>query len=215
MKLSAWAKKQGISYRTAWRWFKDGTLPVEVEQTPTGTILVKETPQKDLQVAVYARVSSSDQKEDLDRQVSRLVKFANSRGWLVAETVLEIGSALNGHRPKLKKILLNSNIKTIVVEHNDRLMRFGTEYLESALKSQGRELVIMDKGELNSTLYIFWTRIRERSFLQLDKFLGRGRNTPSCEIYYAGVRFSLESSSKKSTKSSLQENLKLKNIFYL
>ena len=42
----------------------------------------------------------------------------------------------------------------------------------------------------------------ERSFLQLDKFLGRGRNTPSCEIYYAGVCFSLESSSKKCTKSS-------------
>jgi predicted site-specific integrase-resolvase len=39
MKLSTWAKKQGISYRTAWRWFKAGKLPVLAEQTKTGTLL--------------------------------------------------------------------------------------------------------------------------------------------------------------------------------
>jgi predicted site-specific integrase-resolvase len=42
MKLSMWAKLQGISYKTAWRWFKNETLPVRSEQAPTGTILVKE-----------------------------------------------------------------------------------------------------------------------------------------------------------------------------
>jgi len=41
MKLSQWAKKQGISYRTALRWFHGGTLPVEAEQVSTGTIIVK------------------------------------------------------------------------------------------------------------------------------------------------------------------------------
>src|SRR5437870_10911671 len=118
MKLSVWAKKQGISYRTAWRWFNEGKLPVEAEKMPTGTILVKETVPSFTQVAIYARVSSSDQKNDLDRQVSRLVAFANSKKWLVTETVMEIGSALNGHRLKLKKILRNTNIKIILVEHN-------------------------------------------------------------------------------------------------
>ena len=63
MKLSEWAKRQGISYRTAWRWFKDGKLPVEAAQTPTGTILIKELAPAPLQVAIYARVSSSDQKK--------------------------------------------------------------------------------------------------------------------------------------------------------
>ena len=99
MKLSDWARKQGISYRTAWRWFREGKLPVEAVQTSTGTILIKEVAQYPLQVAIYARVSSSDQKNDLDRQISRLVIFANSKKWLISETVLEIGSALNGHVP--------------------------------------------------------------------------------------------------------------------
>ena len=84
MKLSDWAKKQGISYRTAWRWYNEGKLPVEAEQTPTGTILVKEVTTNPHQVAIYARVSSSDQKNDLDRQISRLVVFANSQKWLIA-----------------------------------------------------------------------------------------------------------------------------------
>ena len=152
MKLSTWAKKQGISYRTAWRWFKQGKLPViEADQTLTGTILVRETSELD-QVAIYARVSSSDQKSDLDRQVSRLVSFANAQGWVVAVTVTEIGSALNAHRPKLKKMLLNPNIKIIIVEHADRLMRFGLEYVESALVAQGRRLVVSDPSELKDDL---------------------------------------------------------------
>jgi predicted site-specific integrase-resolvase len=127
MKLSTWAKAQGISYRTAWRWFKEGKLPVVAEQTKTGTILIKENSQPINAVAIYARVSSRDQKKDLDPQISRLVQYANAKGWVVAETITEIGSGLNGHRPKLMKILTNSNIKIILVEHRDRLMRFGAE----------------------------------------------------------------------------------------
>jgi putative resolvase len=152
MKLSDWAKKQGISYRTAWRWFKEGKLPVEAEQMASGTILIKEIPSNPLQVAIYARVSSSDQKSDLERQISRLVIFANSQKWLIAETVTEIGSALNGHRTKLKKLLSNPNVKIILAEHNDRLMQFGIEYLESTLSAQGRKLVVVNKDELKDDL---------------------------------------------------------------
>lgn len=152
MKLSTWAKNQGISYRTAWRWFKEGKLPVTVEQMPSGTILVRDPIPSFEQVAIYARVSSSDQKSDLDRQISRLLVFANSKKWIVTETVAEIGSALNGHRPKLKKLLLNTNIKIIIAEHNDRIMRFGIDFLESTLSSQGRKLVVMDKSELKDDL---------------------------------------------------------------
>ena len=152
MKLSTWAKKQGISYRTAWRWFKEGKLPVEVEQMATGTILVKEKEILENRVVIYARVSSADQKNDLDRQISRLVLFANSQKWVVVETVVEIGSALNGHRPKLKKLLSNSEVKIIIVEHKDRLVRFGIDYLESALAAQGRKLIVVDPGELRDDL---------------------------------------------------------------
>jgi predicted site-specific integrase-resolvase len=73
MKLSTWAKKEGISYRTAWRWFKEGVLPVPSKQLATGTIIVSEPEQSSPTVAIYARVSSSDQKADLDRQVARIV----------------------------------------------------------------------------------------------------------------------------------------------
>jgi putative resolvase len=103
MKLSEWAKHQGIRYETAWRWFKAGKMPVPVEQTQTGTILVKEAiaTSNQMEVAIYARVSSGDQKGDLDGQVSRLVQYANDRKLKVVCTVTEIGSGLNGHRPKL------------------------------------------------------------------------------------------------------------------
>jgi predicted site-specific integrase-resolvase len=152
MKLSDWAKRQGISYRTAWRWFKDGNLPVVAEQTKTGTILIKDLSLDVNTVAIYARVSSADQKKDLDQQIARLVLFANTRGWVVAQTITEIGSGLNGRRPKLKKLLSDSNAKIILVEHKDRLMRFGAEYVEAALAAQGRKLVIADSLELKDDL---------------------------------------------------------------
>jgi putative resolvase len=152
MKLSTWAQTQGISYRTAWRWFKTGKLPVIAEQTKTGTILVRdEIPQLNA-VAIYVRVSSSDQKRDLDRQIARLLLYANARGWAVAQTITEIGSGLNGHRPKLMKLLTNSNINIILIEHRDRLMRFGAEYVESALAAQGRKLIVADAAELKDDL---------------------------------------------------------------
>jgi predicted site-specific integrase-resolvase len=152
MKLSTWARKKGISYRTAWRWFKEGKLPVIAEQTKTGTIFIKDEVKSPDSVAIYARVSSNDQKKDLDQQIARLVLFANKNDLPVTHTITEIGSGLNGHRPKLMKLLTNSNIKIILVEHRDRLMRFGAEYVESALAAQGRKLIVADESELKDDL---------------------------------------------------------------
>jgi len=152
MKLSQWAKKQGVSYRTAWRWFKNGQLPVNAVQTATGTILITES-QQDFHTAVlYARVSSSDQKQDLNNQIARMVTFANEQGFIVAQTVTEIGSALNGRRPRLKKLLSDPKVQVIIVEHRDRLMRFGAEYVESALAADGRKLIVADTSELKDDL---------------------------------------------------------------
>jgi predicted site-specific integrase-resolvase len=152
MKLSIWAKKQGISYRTACRWFKEGNLPVFAEKTKTGTILVREESTEVDTIVIYARVSSRDQRNDLNAQIGRLVLFANEKGWVVSQTVAEIGSGLNGHRSKLKKLLANQNIKIILIEHQDRLMRFGIEYVESVLAAQGRRLVIVDSTEIKDDL---------------------------------------------------------------
>jgi putative resolvase len=69
VKLVDWARGQGISYRTAWRWVKEDTLPVPWRQLPTGTILVDvDEWSRSVSVALYARVSSHDQRTDLDRQ---------------------------------------------------------------------------------------------------------------------------------------------------
>ena len=152
MKLSVWAKQQGITYRTAWKWWKAGKLPVDALQMPTGTIIIKDRKVDPGSVALYARVSSHDQKKDLEAQIGRLASFAVSNGWSVAQTVTEIGSGLNGHRPKLMRLLADPGVAVIVVEHRDRLMRFGSEYVESSLKANGRQLVVVDQTEFKDDL---------------------------------------------------------------
>lgn len=91
-------------------------MPVPFEQTPSGTILVHEPePSTTNAVALYARVSSADQKADLDRQIARLMEFAMAQKLVVVKAVTEIGSGLNGHRPKLMKMLSDPNAHTIAV----------------------------------------------------------------------------------------------------
>jgi predicted site-specific integrase-resolvase len=153
MKLSAWAKSQGLSYHTAWRMWKAGKLPIPAEQLPTGTVILH-PPVSALVggVALYARVSSSDQKADLDRQVARLAEFAAAQDLRVVEVVKEIGSGLNGHRRGLMRLLRNPAVKTLVVEHRDRLMRFGFEYVEAALRAQGRKVWVIDPEGISDDL---------------------------------------------------------------
>jgi putative resolvase len=152
MKLSDWAKSQGISYRTAWEWFKRGTLPVPARRLSTGTILVEVAKTPPGGVALYARVSSHDQKEDLDRQWGRLAQWAATEHLTVIRTAKEIGSGLNGHRSKLLALLGDPGISGMVVEHEDRLARFGGEYLAAALAASGRKLWVIDPGEMRDDL---------------------------------------------------------------
>jgi len=144
-----------VHYQTAWRWWRDGTLPVAARQTETGTILV-DVPRVEAPVSsravVYARVSAHDQRADLDRQVARLSRWATSNGHEVTGIVCEVGSGLNGKRPKLRRILSDPAATVIVVEHRDRLARFGVEHLEAALSAQGRRVVVADPGETTDDL---------------------------------------------------------------
>jgi predicted site-specific integrase-resolvase len=153
MKLADWARQQGIDYKTAYRWFRQGILPVPARQLPTGTILVQPPGVEGVRgVALYARVSSNDQKTDLERQLARLVQHATESGLNVAKCVTEIGSGLNGHRPKLLKLLGDREISGIVVEHRDRLARFGAEYIEAAMTLSGRRLIVVDEDEMKDDL---------------------------------------------------------------
>ena len=138
MKLSAWAKANGLTYKTAWRMWRDGKLPIPAEQLATGTVIVHppEAPSVDT-VALYARVSSADQKADLERQLGRLADYASREKLTVVRSVSEIGSGLNGHRAKIIRLLADPTVQTIVVEHRDRLARFGSEYIEATLTASG------------------------------------------------------------------------------
>lgn len=160
MKLSVWAKSQGLSYKTAWRLWKEGKLPVPAEQLLTGTVIVHPPViPTEGGVALYARVSSADQTPDLERQVARLAVYAAEKSWRVTEVVKEIGSGLNGHRRGLMRLLRTPTITTVVVEHRDRLMRFGFEYVESALAAHGRTLVVIDPAEVTDDLVCDMTEV--------------------------------------------------------
>ena len=94
---------------------------------------------------VYARVSAADQRADLARQVDRLAGEVTARGLSVDEVVGEVGSGMTGRRPKLRRVLSDPTVRTVVVEHRDRLARF--EYLEAALAAQGRRLLVVEEAE--------------------------------------------------------------------
>jgi len=152
MKLSDWARKNGITYQTAWNWYAAGKMPVPVRQMPSGTLLVDEPAATDGAAALYARVSSHDQRGDLDRQLARLSEFAAARGMRVGTVVTEVGSGLNGARPKLLKLLRDPSVTTVVVEHRDRLTRFGFDHLQAALRASGRDLLVLEEAEVTGEL---------------------------------------------------------------
>ncbi len=141
MKLSEYARQVGVTYKTAWQWWKAGQL--DAYQLPTGTIIVREPQTAAGGVALYARVSSAAHKDDAVRQRQRLREYAAARGYQVVAEVIEIASGLNDERPKLKKVLTNPKVGIIVVEHRDRLTRFGYGYIATLLEYQGRRLEAM------------------------------------------------------------------------
>ena len=151
MKLSVYARKLGISYRTAYRWFKAGTIPGY--QADTGTIIVSDPlveaipttrPQK---AAIYTRVSAAENKGNLEDQAKRLSDYCAAKGYQVVAVVKEIGSGVNDTRPKLLKLLTDPAVTLIVVEHKDRLTRFGFNYIERLLAMQGRQIEVINLAE--------------------------------------------------------------------
>jgi putative resolvase len=156
MRLKEWAAQQGIHYQTAWKWFRDGKLPVPALQTPSGTILVQSAadarPPDDGGLGLYARVSSHDQRADLDRQVSRLTRWAAAASARVVGVEAEVASGMTGRRPKLRRLLADPAVQTVVVTHRDRLARMNAELVEAALWAHGRRLVVLDDGEVTDDL---------------------------------------------------------------
>ena len=148
MKLSDYAKKHGVTYKTAYNHWQKGLI--KGYQLPTGTIVVEEEktfPAKSNRAVLYARVSSSENKKNLDPQLNRLRDYASAKGYLVVREVKETGSGLNDKRPLLEKILKKDDWDILVSEHKDRLARFGLNYLEILLNKQQKTIEIINQAE--------------------------------------------------------------------
>ena len=168
MKLSHWAKKQGITYRTAWNWHRNGQIK-SAYVTETGSIFVKD----DIQIStqennfIYCRVSNFSRKAELEYQVDRCTKFCSASGIVVHKTYKEVASGMNESRKEFWK-MINGNPTTIVVENKDRLSRFGFMYIKQLLEKQGCKVIVINEAtedkedlvkDLVSVIYSFCARL--------------------------------------------------------
>lgn len=160
MLVKEWAEREHLHPQTVWKWCRTGKMPVPVERTPSGMWLIHdpkyETPvplgTKQSRTVCYARVSSADQKADLQRQADRLKAFALGMGVESPEIVTETGSGMNDKRRKLNRLLSDPTVTTLIVEHRDRLARMNAGLVESALKAQGRRIIVVDDTALDDDL---------------------------------------------------------------
>lgn len=153
VKLSKWAKENGVCYHTAYRWFKDGRIPNSV-QLETGTILIEGGVSAENNsinhTVIYARVSNQSRKAEIEYQVERLVNFANARGLEIDKIYKEVASGMNDNRKQFWK-MIDASPSIIIVEHKDRLTRFGFNYLERLLKKQNCDILVMNRDANDET----------------------------------------------------------------
>ena len=148
MKLSQWAKKLGISYKTAWRMYKRGEIPNDIK-LPTGRVIVLEEDKvvEENTVAIYCRVSDNNSKDNLERQAERLKEYAIAKGYKIKHIVKEVGSGVNDARPKLLKLLNQRDYQILLVEHKDRLTRFGFNFIKNWLENTGRKVEVVNEAQ--------------------------------------------------------------------
>ncbi len=152
-KLRDYAKEYGCCYRTAYNHFHLGLIE-GAYQLSNGTIVVpdsinlKELINKTQEcIITYSRVSSSENKDNLESQSKRLQDFCTAKGWIISDNLKEIGSGLNDKRHKLSKVLKEGKVTKIVVEHKDRLTRFGFNYIQELCNKINCEIVIINQSE--------------------------------------------------------------------
>lgn len=168
-KLSDYAKNHNITYRTAWNRYKAGKIKNCIIDD-TGHICINVNNINITKtVALYARVSSNEMKDNLDRQLERLENFAINNGYTINYSVKEVASGLNDTSKKLIDLLNKDGYDYLIVENRDRLTRFGFNYIETLLNKLGKEIIVINKTEddkkkdliedLVSIIYSFSARI--------------------------------------------------------
>ena len=154
------AELTGVSVKTLQRWDREGIL--EANRTPTDRRYYTydqylqfkgiKTQNDIRQVVIYARVSTKNQKDDLQNQVSFLRQFCNARGIIVDQCIEDYGSGLNYNRKKWNKLLdevMEQKIKTIIITQKDRFIRFGYDWFEKFCMKFHTTIVIVNNEELS------------------------------------------------------------------
>ena len=146
--LNQYAENHCVTYRTAWNRHKAGKIPGSFVDE-TGHVLIRQSEGFDvMKCAIYTRVSSNENKKNLDAQARRMEEFATARGFVIHKTVKEVGSGVNDNRKKLHSLLEDdSDWGVMIVEHKDRLTRFGFNYIEALMKKQGRSILVVNATE--------------------------------------------------------------------
>lgn len=151
------AKFMGVSAATLRRWEREGRLP-PAQRTEGGRRRYDlaqlrpehfHEPAVDRKTVAYARVSSHDQKADLERQKQVLELYCARQGWTF-EVVADLGSGMNYNKKGLKRLLsaiIDGEVGRLVITHKDRLLRFGAELVFAMCEAKGVEVVILNKGE--------------------------------------------------------------------
>ncbi len=147
-------RRLGISYSTLSRWVREGRI--RAIRTAGGVYRIPESEvrriaeglpiSKVVRAVIYARVSSSDQKSDLERQVEYLTQYCSSKGYRVTDVLSDIASGLKTDRKGLLKLfnyVINRQVDVVLVTYRDRLTRFGFEYLEHFFKQFGVRIEVM------------------------------------------------------------------------
>ena len=196
----------GVSVKTLQRWDNDGKL--KAHRTPADrryythkqyVDYVGENPAAKGKTIIYTRVSTSNQKDDLENQVGFLREYANAKGVIVDDVFEDIGSGLNYNRKKWNKLLedcMLGEVKTIIVAHRDRFIRFGFDWFEKFLKTNGVEIIVVNNEKLSpqdelvndliSIIHVFSSRIyglrKYKKQIKEDAEIAKNlqnRNTPN------------------------------------
>ena len=149
IRLSVWARREGISRVTAYRMAKRGILPVEAEQSPTGRWYVRVHSARGGRSAIYARAAPGrNQVDALNRQIAAITRWASTRHNPVFAIVSEVADPVVGVMPRLARLLADEEIGEILI-HNPDVLGFGRmQLLVAALGPQGRVIRAISRRPL-------------------------------------------------------------------
>ena len=154
MRWSQRAALHGMHRMTAWRHYNAGTLPAELQPKKIGNIIYvlahPGTPPG--RIAGYARVSSAERKPHLENQANRLWAYAGQNRIPLDQVVSEVAGGLNDRRPKLRKLLGDPTVHTVIIEHRERLARFGVGMVETMLQARGGTLIVIENKDVPDDL---------------------------------------------------------------